>query len=319
MKCLWPILILALTLCAATSRAEDLVDGVAAIVNGTVITAQQVRQFAAPAIDDLTRQYAGQPDLLKQKYLAIFNEGLEQLIERQLILDDFTAQGYRLPDSLWDQWVQERIRDRYYNDRSRLMKTLQAQGETFDKFRQDVRDQNIETFMRSKKVAQEITISPYKVEKYYQSHTNEFQVEDEVKLRMISIKKNGDNDTNAAVLAGEILAKIKNGASFADMAKAYSQDSLASQGGDEGWIAPAKLRREFADAAARLPAGQVSGVIDQPDACYLMLVEDKHLAQIRRLDEVRDEIGKNLRVQEQARLEKQWIEQLKTKAFIRYY
>ena len=321
MKFTWPIPILALTLCAALpSRAENLVDGVAAVVNGTVITAEQVREFAGSAIEVLQRQYAGQPDLFKQKYNAMFNDGLEQLIERQLILDDFTTQGYRLPDSLWDGWVQDRIRTQPYDgDRAALMKTLQAQGETFEKFRQDVRDQNIETFMRSKKVAHEITVSPYKIEKYYQSHTNDFAVEDEVKLRMISISKTGADDKNAAALAGEVLAKIKNGASFTDMAIAYSQDSLRSQGGERGWLERSTLRKELADAAFALAPGQVSGVIDLPDACYLMFVEDKHPAQTKPLTAVRDEIGKNLRAQEQSRLQKQWLDQLKAKAFIRYF
>ena len=332
---------MALAFCAALPLRADLVDGVAAVVNNTVITAEQVREFAAPAIDDLRRQYAGQPDLVtspiiwarvevfgsnngqpsgfQQKYAATFNDGLEQLIERQLILHDFATEGYRLPDSLLDEWVQERIRDRYYNDRVRLMKTLQAQGETFEKFRQDVRDQNVETFMRSKKAAQGIIISPYQVEKYYQSHAAGFKMEDEVKLRMISINKASPEDTNAAALAGEIQGKIKDGPSFTEMAIAYSQDSLRNQGGDRGWVERSVLRKELADAAFALAPGQVSGVIDLPAACYIMFVEDKHPAQTRPLKEVREDIEKTLRTQEQSRLEKQWIDQLKTKAFIRYY
>jgi peptidyl-prolyl cis-trans isomerase SurA len=314
------ISILALMFCAALPSRADPVDGIAALVNGTVITAEQVREFAAPAIEALQGQYPAQSDALRQKLTTTFNDALEQLIERQLILDDFTAEGYRLPDSLWDEWVQERIRAQPYDgDRSLLMKTLQAQGETFEQFRKDVRDQNIETFMRSKKVAQEIIISPYKVEEYYKSHTNDFKVGDEVKLRLISINKSSPDDTNAVALAGEVLAKIKNGASFAEMAVECSQDSLRSQGGERGWVERSVLRKELADAVGALAPGQVSGVIDLPDACYIMLVEDKHPAHVKPLNEVRDDIQKTLRAQEQSRLQKQWIDQLKAKAFIRYY
>ncbi len=304
---------------AALPLRADLVDGVAAVVNEAVITAGQVREFAAPAIDALQRQYAGQPDLFRQKYNATFNDGLEQLIERQLILHNFDSEGYRLPDSLLEEWVHDRIRDRFGGDRVTLMKTLQAEGETFEKFRGDVRDQNIESFMRSKKVSQEIVISPYKVETYYQSHAADFKVEDEVKLRMISINKASPDDTNAAALAGEIQRKIKDGASFSEMATAYSQDSLRNQGGDRGWVERSVLLKDLADAAFALAPGQVSGVINLPAACYIMFVEDKHPAQTRPLKEVRDEIEKTLRTQEQSRVEKQWIDQLKAKAFIRYY
>ena len=60
-------------------------------------------------------------------------------------------------------------------------------------------------------------------------------------------------------------------------------------------------------------------MIDTPDFCYLIKVEDKHAAHIKPLTEIRDDIEKTLRTEEQARLEKQWIESLKKKTFVRYF
>ena len=50
-----------------------------------------------------------------------------------------------------------------------------------------------------------------------------------------------------------------------------------------------------------------------------MLVEDKHPAHVRSLREIRSDIEKTLRTQEQARLQKQWIDDLKKKNFVRYF
>ena len=169
--------ILALALCSGPRlhAQTNIVDGVLAVINDTVITRQQVEDFITPAIESLQREYAGQPDaVFQQKLAGVINDGLEQLVERQLILHDFDTEGYRMPDSYLEELVQDRIRD-LYSDRVTLMKTLQAQGETFEQFRKNVRDQAIATFMRSKNVAQEIIISPYKVETYYQAHTRRFQ------------------------------------------------------------------------------------------------------------------------------------------------
>ena len=240
-------------------------------------------------------------------------------MERQLILHDFDTEGYRLPETVVDELVQDRIRERF-GDRITLMKTLQAQGQTFEKFRRDVRDQYIVSALRAKSTAPEkIIISPYKVETYYLVHQDDFKVEDEVKLRMIVLNKTSGDDTNTVRLAGEILAQIKEGATFQEMASVYSQDSQRSQGGDRGWVERSFLRKELADIAFALKPSQVSDVIEMPEACYLMLVEQARPAHVKPLNEVRDDVELTLRTQAQKQLEQQWIDQLKKKTFIRLF
>ena len=79
------------------------------------------------------------------------------------------------------------------------------------------------------------------------------------------------------------------------------------------------LSSELAAVAFALKPGQVGDPVDTSTAVYLMLVEQVRPAHVKPLREVRDDIDKTLRVQEQARLEKQWIEALKKKTFIRYF
>ncbi|HEX4351054.1 MAG TPA: peptidylprolyl isomerase, partial [Verrucomicrobiae bacterium] len=153
---------------------------------------------------------------------------------------------------------------------------------------------------------------------YYHGHVNDFQVEDQVKLRMIVLTKTSPDDTNVIKFANEIQAKLKEGASFGEMASIYSQGSQQHQQGDWGWVERSVLRKDLADVAFSLKAGQTSDVINTPDAVYLMLVEDRKAAQAKPLADVREDIEKTLRTQEQARLQKVWIDGLKKKTFIRY-
>jgi parvulin-like peptidyl-prolyl isomerase len=311
-------LILVLIFCLVLPLRAELADGVKAIVNDTIITYAQVEDYAAPEIDSLRRQYEDQPDMFQQKLTDTLNDALEQLVERQLILRDFDVEGYKLPDSVVDGLVQDRIREQF-GDRITLMKTLQARDETFEKFREDIRDQYIVSALRNKNISQEIVISPYKVENYYLAHQDDFKVEDEVKLRMIVLNKNSPDDKDTRRMADEILTDIKGGASFDQMASVYSQGSQKNQSGDWGWVERSVLRKELADVAFTLKAGQNSGVIETPEACYLMLVEQTRPTHVKPLGEVRDEIENTLRVQEQATIEKQWIDSLKKKTFIRYF
>jgi len=309
--------VLLMTFCFGLPLRAEMADGILAVVNNAVITRAQLDDFIAPAIDALRRQYANQENVSNvfgQKAISLLNDGLEQLIERQLILHEFDAEA-KIPDSFVDQLVQERTRERY-GDRTTLTKTLQAQGLTYEQFRKDVRDQWIWMYMRSKNVSQGIVISPYKIENYYLAHRDDFKVEDEVKLRMIVINKTSSDDQSVPRMAGEILTQIKQGASFSQMASVYSQGSQRDQGGDWGWVERSVLRKELADVAFTLKPGQVSDVIDTPQACYLMLVEEIRLAHVKPLNDIRTEIEATLRAQQQKQLEEQWIDRLKQKSFI---
>lgn len=298
-------------------RAE-LADGIQAIVNDQPITFGEVELYTAPAAQLLRSQYGDQPDVFQQKLDGALKDSLEQLVERQLILHDFDAEGYHLPENYVDQLVQDRIRDRFGN-RITLMKTLQAQGQTYEEFRKDIRNQYIISALRSKNISQEVIISPYKVEQYYLAHQDGYKLGDQVKLRMIVLNKASSDDTNELVLAREILSQLKAGATFQQMASVYSQGSQQHQQGDWGWVERSVLRKDLADVAFSLKPGQVSDPVETPDAVYLLKVEETRPDHIRPLGEVRGDIEQTLRTQEQARLEKQWIGELKRKTFIRYF
>ena len=297
-------------------RAE-LADGVQAIVNDTVITYGQVEEFTAPVVETLRRQYAGQPEAYDRALNDAIKDSLEQLIERQLILHSFEVEGYKLPDSVVDGAFDQQMRDRF-GDRVTMIKTLQAQGMTLEEYHKQFRDRFIEDAMRSQNVSRQIIISPYKVQTYYLQHQADFQVDNEIKMRMITLNKNGD-DTNTVRLANEILSEIKKGATFQEMAMVYSQDAQQHEGGERGWVERPVLRKELGDAAFALKPGETSGVIDLPEACYLINVEDVRAAHVKPLADVREGIEKTLSTEEHSRLEKKWIESLRAKTFIRYF
>ena len=304
---------------ALSAGAEPMViDGIQGVVSSRVVTRTEVEDYSRPAADALRRQYSAEPDVFQEKLNETLNDSLEQLVERALILRSFDTEGYKLPDAVVDELVQERIRDRF-GDRVTFMKTLQAQGMTVEQFRKQVREQYIEAALRNQNVQREIFISPYQIEKYYLANQDEFRVEDQVKLRMIVLTKSAPDDTNTVNLAREIQAKIKDGAPFAEMASIYSQGSQKNQAGDAGWQRRSILRQELAAAADKLAPGQVSDVIDTPETCYLILIEEKKAAHVRPLTEVATDIEKNLRLKQQARLQKDWIEGLKKKTSIRYF
>jgi peptidyl-prolyl cis-trans isomerase SurA len=296
-----------------------LVNGIAVIVNDAIITYQEVSQFVEPAMRELERQYGNQPALLRQRAAELRADGTDQLVERQLILHDFKTAGYNLPESLIDDNIRDRIKQRY-GDRLTLTRTLKAEGRTYEAERQRAREEIIIDYMRYYHVSKDLIISPQKIEDYYNAHKTNYAVADQVKLRMIVLNKPAGGDKGETKqLAQDIVTKIDEGASFEEMARIHSDGSQRAVGGDWNWVERPVLRPELATAAFALKKGTHSGPVELPESVYVLLVEDMRPSHVKPLAEVRDEIEKNLLVQERNRLQKKWIERLKAKSFVRYF
>jgi parvulin-like peptidyl-prolyl isomerase len=297
----------------------QLVTGVDAVVHDSIITYQEVEFSTAPVLGELRRRYSTQPDMYRQKLTEVLNDNLQQMINQQLILHEYERAGYKIPDSIIDQAVEERIRTRF-PDRATFTKEMQAQGMTFEQFRKQVRNQIIVGAMQHNFVSEASIISPHKIEVYYQAHQADYQLDDQVKLRMIVLNRPISEDNGQTKrMADEVLTKINGGASFAEMATTYSQGSQASQGGDLGWVEKKILRKELSDAAFSLKPGERSGVLELSDGYYILLVEDKQPAHVKPLKDVRAEIEKNIAADDRSRLEKVWVDKLQEKTFVRKF
>ncbi len=300
-------------------RAE-LVNGIRAVVYDAVITQGEVEAEVALVAAELQRQFRLQPEMFDRKINEALAESLEKALQRQLILRDYVASGYQMPESIIAEVVQERIQTEFGGDRAKLTETLQARGITFEQFRKQTRDRFIISQLQAKNIYQELIISPNKLEAYYLNHPEEFKMEDEVKLRMIVLNKASETEAaTARAMAGEISSKIKQGAAFAEMASVYSQGSKRNEGGAWGWVERRVLRKELVGPAFALKPGELSEAIETPEAIYLMLVEDKRTAHRKPLAEVRNEIERLLLTEEQNRLRKQYIDRLKKKTYVRRF
>jgi peptidyl-prolyl cis-trans isomerase SurA len=308
---------------ALTARAE-LVSGISVVVNDAVITYAEIEDEVMKGASTAAKIYANNPRQYDQEVERLRSQDIELLVEDKLIVHEFTTSGYttNVLEAFIDDRIRDNIQKNYYGDRTRLIKTLQARGMTYEEFRRQQREQFIIEYMNYQNGSnlRRILISPLKIEQYYNDHQNEFKVDDQVHLRMIVVNQQSDSPAGMArKVAQEILAKIDSGVPFAEMAGVYSSGSQRAEGGDRGWVDRTYFKPELAAIAFSLKPGQHSGVIELPEACYLMMVDEVRAAHNRPLSEVRDDVERTLKKDESDRLRKQWIERLKRKSFIQYY
>jgi parvulin-like peptidyl-prolyl isomerase len=191
-------------LCAA--QLERL-NHVLAVVGQTPITLGDIEAQTAPLEQALVQQFRSNPTALRQQVLQLKQEALETLVERQLILMEFDELGYQLPEKIIDERVQDRIRERF-GDRLTLTQTLQAQGVTFEAFRQDIKTTVIVDYLTSKQVESATLVSPNDIRQYYQEHLEDFQQEPQIRLRMIFLKADQNTQVSAQAMLGEIRKKV---------------------------------------------------------------------------------------------------------------
>lgn len=319
MRVLFVVLALLSSLTAVVRGASpDLVNGIAAIVGEAVITYKDLQLAIDEDLDALERRYATQPKVLEQKAKELQAAKLQDMVENQLVLQEYKKAGYSVPESYFQGRIDEEIR-KYYGDRLTLTKTLQAEGRTFEAWKARVREREILRLMWQNKVPHEPLISPTKIENYYVQHRDDFKMEDQVKLRMIVMTNSPNVFYSPRKAAEEIISKLDQKVPFDELARVYSNGSQAQEGGDWGWVQKSVLREELRNVAFSLEPGQHSGVIETANAVYVMLVEDKKVSYTKSLAEVRDDIEGILKAEETKRLHKVWIDQLKAKTYVAYF
>ncbi len=314
--------ILGSVLSSPSSRAqEQLVDGIAAVVNTNVITYGQVRELMAFRERSLAEMYRG-PEL-QDKMREAQMAALKDLIDRQLILDEFKTNSFQIPDYVLQDRVNSIVREEFGGDRAAFVRTLQAQGFSIPRFKEIERDKIIVQAMRQKNVREDFVISPEKIEEWYKANLDQFSTPEQVKISMIILREEPGAAENPEVskraMAQEIRDKLAGGADFARMAQMYSEDSTAETGGDWGWVDRKTLTEELTKVAFGLKPGEISRVVSVSDSYYIVRLDARKPAVTKPLAEVRDEIGKKLLQEEKTKLQDQWLDSLRQKAFIKIF
>jgi peptidyl-prolyl cis-trans isomerase C len=90
--------------------------------------------------------------------------------------------------------------------------------------------------------------------------------------------------------AKEVLAKLKGGGNFAELAKAESKDPGASDGGDLGYFTQDQMVPEFAEVAFKLDKGALSDPVKTQFGWHIIKVEDKRNKPVPGYEQVKGQI-----------------------------
>ncbi len=131
--------------------------------------------------------------------------------------------------------------------------------------------------------------------KVYDDAVKQMKGEEEVHARHILVPTEQE--------AKDIEAQLKGGADFAKLAKEKSKDpSGASNGGDLGWFTKDQMVPEFADAAFKLPKGQISDPVKTQFGWHIIEVVDTRIKPTPTFEQVKPQLENYVAHRAQAEL-----------------
>jgi peptidyl-prolyl cis-trans isomerase C len=126
-------------------------------------------------------------------------------------------------------------------------------------------------------------LTPDATKKVYEDAVKQMGDEQEVRARHILVPSEDE--------AKAILAELKKGTDFAELAKQKSKDpGAAAEGGDLGYFTKEQMVPEFADVAFKLEKGQLSDPVKSQFGWHIIKVEDKRKKPAPDFAQVKDQV-----------------------------
>lgn len=117
--------------------------------------------------------------------------------------------------------------------------------------------------------------------------------------------------------AKKALSRVTGGEPFAKVAEEVSIDPSKSKGGDIGYFTKGQILPEFEAACQRLKPGEMSSLIKTQLGYHLILLTERRASRPFALDEIRDQIRRQLLAQRQQQKVESFVQQLRAKAQVK--
>lgn len=254
---------------AAFAQTEEKIDSIVALVDDDVILRSEL-DIAIMGIVDRIRQQGG--EIPPKSVLE--TQVLERLIIRRLQLQRAYQTGIRVSDSEIDQSMMM-LADQNKLSLMQLRQLIEADGEDFAEFRQNIGEEMMTERLRQRVVNSMDPITETEVDILLASdrfNSGEYNISH----ILISVPDGATPQQIAAQesKANNIYQQLQEGLDFASAAISYSDSQEALEGGLVGWRDLNSVPVAFSDAIKNLRAGQYTVPIRSPAGFHIIKVND---------------------------------------------
>jgi len=291
--------LLMIFLFAVSSYAEDVI---VAKVNGTTFTQKDLEA----EVDRLIPQMTFHRNVPPEKRKNYYGKALDELINRELQYQYAKAKDIKIEKEKIDAQL-EKFKKRFKSEKE-YQAALDKEKSTEEQVRARIEKELLAQAAYTRNVTEPAKMSEPALKEYYEKNAAKFKQPESAKLRIIS--------TTDEKKAQDILAKIKQGDDFGELAYGLSEDSYRVKSGDVGYIHKGRMLPEIDAVGFKLKVGEVSDIIKAENNWFIIKVEDKKPEHQITFEETKAKLQKELEAERANELKKKWLDDLRAKAKI---
>ncbi len=266
------LLTLLLALASPSWAAPNAIDHIVAVVNDEVITRLELSRRYDEVIQSLAQKNTPLPPRpVLEKQL------LDRMITERALQQHARNTGIRV-DPVQIERTLQRIAAQNKMELPELKAMLEKEGQSLDRFRDNVRNEILVARARERDVDNKITVGDAEIEGYLQTQAQQnADTEYNFVQILIAIPENASPEQiqMRRARAQEVIDSLAKGADFAQLSASYSDATNALQGGDSGWRQSGQIPALFADALKALQPGQVAPLLKSANGFHILKLIDK--------------------------------------------
>jgi len=295
----------------------------AVTVNGVKVTEGQINALVEPTIERMMA--SGQPlppQFLHQYRKQLRQQAVERSIVDVLLGEEVKKANLTVTDDEFAKEIEE-IATRQKMTPDEFKARLAQAGQDFDKVKGEIRKTLLYQKVAAAQWEGKIDVTEEDAKKHFDDNEAKYATQEKVQASHILITPDATADPNEAkpkalAKAEDLLKQIKEGADFAELAKANSSCGTAARGGDLGLFGKGDMVGPFEEVAFALKVGEMSDVVETQFGYHIIKKTNHQQASQPTFEDVKEKIIEELTKGQQGEIANKYIDDLKAKATIVY-
>jgi len=273
----------------------EVLEEIIAQVNDRIIVLSEYR-----ASLDALRQELTQQQLPAVEFDAQFRQRsadiLRELIDQQLLQQKAAELGISVESQVIRQ-LDEIRQQMDLPSMEALEQAAVAQGLNYEDFQQNLRDNFLTQQVINREVGSRVQVSPSEISAYYEEHKQEMERQDGFSIQLILVSTEGMTEEELPAVrqrAEEALERARAEEDFAELARQYSDDATAQNGGFAGFFERGMMAPEIEAVVDGLDPGEISDILQTRFGYMVVKLLERTEPGIPDLSQVENQIHEQL-------------------------